>query len=49
MYNMNKAVLGPAPADGDFRRRVFATDTRSLFYGDAFPTTVDWNYPTLTP
>ena len=48
MYIMNKAVLGPTQADGDFRGRVFATDMRSLFYGDAFPTTVDWIYPTLT-
>ena len=49
MYIMNKAVLGQTPADGDFRGRVFATDMRSLFYGDAFPTTVDWIYHTLTP
>ena len=40
MYMMNKAVLGPIPGDGDFRGRVFSTDMRSLFYGDAFPTTV---------
>ncbi|MGE0811773.1 MAG: hypothetical protein AB7O28_16185 [Vicinamibacterales bacterium] len=49
MYIMNKAVLGPIPGDGDYRGRVFATDMRSLFYGDAFPTTVDWIYPVLTP
>jgi len=49
MYIMNKAVLGQTPGDGDFRGRVFATDMRSLFYGDAFPTTVDWIYQTLTP
>ena len=48
MYVMNKAVLGPLPADGDFRGANFATDMRSLFYGDAFPTTVDWIYPSLT-
>ena len=45
MYMMNKAVLGPIQGDGDFRGRVFSTDMRSLFYGDAFPTTVDWIYP----
>lgn len=49
MYIMNKAVLGPTPADGDFRGAVFSTNMRSLFYGDAFPTTVDWIYQTLTP
>lgn len=48
MSIMNRAVLGPIPGDGDFRGRVFATDMRSLFYGDAFPTTVDWIYPSLT-
>ena len=48
MYMMNKAVLGPIPGDGDFRGRVFSTDMRSLFYGDAFPTTIDWIYPSLT-
>lgn len=48
MYMMNKAVLGPIAGDGDFRGRVFSTDMRSLFYGDAFPTTVDWIYPSLT-
>lgn len=48
MHVMNKAVLGATAGDGDFRGRVFATDMRSLFYGDAFPTTVDWIYPSLT-
>ena len=48
MYIMNKAVLGPTSQDGDFRGRVFATDMRSLFYGDAFPTTVDSIYPSLS-
>lgn len=48
MYIMNKAVLGPVSGDGDFRGQVFSTNMRSLFYGDAFPTTVDWIYPSLT-
>jgi len=48
MYMMNKAVLGPTDADIDYRGRVFSKDMRSLFYGEAFPITVDWIYQTLT-
>ena len=44
-------VENDAGVRGDYatRARVVSTDMRSLFYGDAFPTTVDWIYPTLTP
>jgi hypothetical protein len=48
MYVMDKAVLGPTAQDADFRWTSFSTNMRSLFYGEAFPLTVDWIYPVLS-
>ncbi|MEZ4733359.1 MAG: DNRLRE domain-containing protein [Caldilineaceae bacterium] len=51
MYIMDKAALGPSPIDADYRGAggaIFSTNMRSLFFGEAFPLTVDWIYPYLS-
>ncbi len=49
MYVIDRAVLGEGPQGTPFRERGFSTTDRSLFYGEAFPLTVDWIYPALSP
>ena len=48
MTIMDQAVLGPTPEDSHYRGANFSTNMRSLFFGEAFPLTVDWIYPSLT-
>ena len=50
MHVMNQAVLGPAEG-APFRKPGFFTDdsNRARALGEAFPLTVDWIYPHLTP
>lgn len=48
MYVIDRAVLGEGPPGTAFRERGFSTTDRSLFYGEAFPLTVDWIYPALS-
>lgn len=47
MYVINEAALGEA--DLPFRSVDFAISDRSRWHGLAFPLTVDWIYPILTP
>jgi len=47
MYAIREAARGPA--DGKpFRDPRFATSDRSRWWGEAFPLTVDWIYPSLS-
>ncbi|MDQ3696364.1 MAG: hypothetical protein M3464_22510, partial [Chloroflexota bacterium] len=48
MSVISEAALGPEPGVA-FRDPEFSTRDRSRWWGEAFPLTVDWIYPVLTP
>jgi hypothetical protein len=47
MHVIDEAAKGPATGE-PFRDPYFSTDDRSRWWGEAFPLTVDWIYPTLS-